>query len=168
MKQVCFSNQIFSSGNISLVSRTSFSSTSPFFNSTQNSSHQTQTFLHWTLQDIDKPHHDLHFTHHSKLMKMNLVWIETYFFMNQHGNINLCIHAANLRILDQKFIFAHEIHCLAHRTNMSVLASNHPIFSQNLVIMSKTSQNSHLRFWIVSVAFNFRAISLWLFTYLDQ
>ena len=67
--------------------------------------------------------------------------------------------------LYQNFSSTHEIHHLAHMKSMLVLASNHPIFWWNLMIMSKTSQNSHLSFHIVSNTFKFQTIFQWLFTY---
>ena len=99
LRQDCFSNQNFSSGKISLVSRNSFLIRFTIFNSTQNSSHQTQTFHHRTLHDIDKPHHGLHSTHHSKIVKMAWFWIETSFFMIWHESFNLHVYVSNLIFL---------------------------------------------------------------------
>ena len=75
--------------------------------------------------------------------------------MIEHAKLNLCIHAPNLRILDQNFNSAHEIHCLDYMTNMSFLESYDHRFLQNLVIIYKTSQNSQLRFRVDSNTFKF-------------
>ena len=139
--------------------------TSTFFTSTQNTFHQTQKFS--SLNSLwDKPtNFGLHFIYHLEFMKVNSFWIKTCFLVIQNEKFNLCIHAPNLRILDQNCSLAHEIHCLSCMTSISVLGSNHPTFSQNLVIISKTFLNSHFSFQIVSNTFKFWAISLWLFTY---
>ena len=76
-----------------------------------------------------------------------------------------CTFMFQIEIFDQNFSSAHEIHYLACITSVSVSTSNHPRFSKNLVIMSKTYQNSHFRFYIVSNTFHFQVIILWLFKF---
>ena len=85
-----------------------------------------------------------------------MIWCEQF---------NSCIHATELKIFDQNFSFAHEIHRMACMTSLLVLASNLRKMWWNLVSMLLTYHNPCRIFSVVSNTRNFWTILLWLFTY---
>ena len=106
-----------------------FSLTSPFSILTQSTFLQTwKLFLHWTFHETNQPTLDCIHIFHPKLMKVILFSMETCFFMIQLAKFNLhwCF---KFDIFGQNFRYAHEIGCLACMTSLSVLTSNHIIFS---------------------------------------
>ena len=160
-----FTNQNFKVRNASMFQTQLFTHFTTFLRLETFFSKLEKTFSSSNFSWHRQSHSRLHFHFSSKIRKLTSFWIETHFFMIWHENFNLRISTPNLRILDQNLIFAHEIHCSAYMTSISVSASNLLIFWWNLVFKSKTSQNSYFIFWIISNTFKIQVIFKWLFTY---